>query len=253
MKRIFLSLALLFAMSGFRANNDISLSGNYENLTISLSGTSADPVIVTGNGANIKCLKITGNWVYVSDVVAQWCQTDGVLITGRNVRFENSTVTDNAQVYGGAGWCEGVPAYHGIKATRSPVTIKGNTVYNNCGNGIYSITASIENNSVFNNYITNIYGTIIKSNASQCEFSTKTGIFFIGRAVVYQNYVSGCSKGIVSSGRISGSVLENLVVGDTIRINHRAQGTTVQGNNTSLPIVVLYPSGVTLTDNYLLE
>ena len=52
MKKVLLSLALLFTISGFRANNDISLSGNYENLTISQSGTSTDPVIVTGNGCN---------------------------------------------------------------------------------------------------------------------------------------------------------------------------------------------------------
>lgn len=253
MKKILLSMVLLLTLSGFRVNNDIVLSGSYTNLIISQSGSKSDPIIVTGNNSHIQCLKITGSWVYVSNVVAQWCQTDGVLITGRNVRFENSTVTDNAQVYGGAGWCDGVPAYHGIKATRSPVTIKGNTVYNNCGNGIYSVTASIENNSVFNNYVTNIYGTIIKSNVSQCEFSPHTGITFTGNANVYQNYVSGCENGIVSGGIVYASIKENLVTGDTIRLIHQAWGTTVQGNHTSLPIVVLYPSGVTLIDNYLLE
>ena len=57
----------------------------------------------------------------------------------------------------------------------------------------------------------------------------------------------------MSGGIVYASIKENLVVGDTIRLIHNAWGTTVQGNNTSLPIVVLYPSGVTLADNYLLE
>jgi len=253
MKKIFLSIVLLFALSGFRANNDVSLSGYYTNLTFSQSGTKADPIIVTGNGAHIQCLNITGNWVYVSNVVAEWCQQTGVVITGKNVRFENSIVTDNAQVYGGAGWCEGVPEYHGITATKSPVLIKGNTVYNNCGHGIHSITASIENNSTFNNYITNIYGTIVKSNVSECVFSPVAGIQIVGGVNVYQNYVSGCAVGIETAGYIFGNITENAVVNDTIRINHQAIGTIVNGNHTTYPIEVLYPSGVSLYDNYLFE
>lgn len=253
MKKIFLSIVLLFALSGFKANNDVSLSGYYTNLTFSQSGTKADPIIVTGNGAHIQCLKITGNWVFVSNVVAELCQNDGVLITGRNVRFENSIVTDNAQVSGGAGWCEGEPIYHGIKATKSPVIIKGNSVYNNCGNGIYSTTASIENNSAFNNYGTNIYGSIIKSNVSQCEFSVNVGIRLIGGVNVYQNYVQGCAVGIETAGYIFGNITENAVVNDTIRINHQAIGTIINSNHTTYPIEVLYPSGVSLYDNYLFE
>ncbi len=253
MKKILLSMVLLLTLSGFRVNNDIVLSGSYTNLIISQSGSKSDPIIVAGNNSHIQCLKITGSWVYVSDVVAEWCQQTGVVITGRNVRFENSIVTDNAQVYGGAGWCEGVPEYHGITATKSPVLIKGNTVYNNCGHGIHSTTASIENNSTFNNYVTNIYGTIVKSNVSECVFSPVTGIEVIGNVNVYQNYVSGCGVGIAAAGTIYGNITENAVVGDTRRLNFDSFETTANGNHTTIPIIVENMMGVILYDNYLFE
>lgn len=252
MKRFLIAIIILLTMTGFRTDNDISLSGYYTNLTLSKSGTKADPIIVTGNGAHVQCLKITGNWVYVSNIVAEKCQKDGVLITGWNVRFENSTVVDNAQVNGGGGTCFGSPIYHGIVATKSPVTIKGNSVYNNCGYGIRSTTASIENNSVLNNYGVNIYGSIIKSNVSQCEYSVNVGIRVIGTINIFQNYVQGCAVGIDTDGFIFGSISENAVVNDTIHLYHHALGTTVNGNHTTYPIEVLY-AGANLYDNHLFE
>src|SRR5438034_4718043 len=86
----------------------------------------------------------------------------GIHITGKNVKVENNSVHDNV-TKNGVGTC-GISTSWGsavkVKVGGENTTIRNNTGYNNCGEGIAvtrGISAVVENNTAFDNFSVNIY------------------------------------------------------------------------------------------------
>ena len=182
-KLILITLLVLTACAPMRliANeNDVQLDpgAQYVNYTITASGTASDPLVVYGNGARVKCLTVKGNYVTVSNVVASGCSSHGILVTGENVTIMNSLVYGNV-TENGTGPCPGTGSWgSGIKGAvgAENLTVRGNTVYNNCGEGIALtrvIGGSVTGNTVYDNFSVNIYvdnsnGVTVSDNKTIC-------------------------------------------------------------------------------------
>ncbi len=140
--------------------NDIVLDGSrtYGTLTYSMSGTEADPVVVWGNGARVQCLRLTGRHIVARDFVVSGCNSHGVLITGKDIVFQDSVVFDTVRenVDRSGGWGSGVK----VQLGGENITIRGNWVYENHGEGIAATRGRnvlIEGNLVHDNYSVNLY------------------------------------------------------------------------------------------------
>ena len=182
-KLILITLLLLTACAPMRliANeNDVQLDpgAQYANYTISASGTANDPIVIYGNGARVKCLTVKGNYVTVSNVIASGCLSHGILVTGKNVTIMNSLVYGNV-TENGTGPCPGTGSWgSGIKGAvgAENLTVRGNTVYNNCGEGIAFtrvVGGLAEGNTVYDNFSVNIYidnsnGVTVSDNKTTC-------------------------------------------------------------------------------------
>ena len=158
-------------------SNDIVLIGNYDSYTVSRSGTSSDPVVVFANGATIKCVLITGSWVVFRDGNISGCNSFGIRVKGANNVIENNIVHDGvlmnwngaACIGGSTNWDSGIRA-----ADATNITIRGNTVYRVCGEGISVLRSSsvlVEGNTVYdafsmNFYVDNSYDVIVRNNYS---------------------------------------------------------------------------------------
>lgn len=251
--------------------NDLSLSGNYSTLTLSQVGTELDPVIVNGNGATIQCLKIAGQYIEVNNVTVTGRSSHGVLITGKHVTFQDSrvfgNVTENgtAKCSGSGSWGSGVK----VQIGGEDVTIRNNTVYNNCGEGIAAtrgIGVVIENNTVYDNFSVNVYiDNSPNSNASgNIIYNTTDARYYRNNApavcvllgtenytgwgnqltnvTVEGNTVKDCPKGIRFYGEVGGIISgANVVIRDNTFINVPAPQVNVPG------AIVGTPTGVTRT------
>ena len=251
--------------------NDLSLSGNYSTLTLSQVGTELDPVIVNGNGATIQCLRIAGQYIEVNNVTVTGCSSHGVLITGKHVTFQDSrvfgNVTENgtAKCSGSGSWGSGVK----VQIGGEDVTIRNNTVYNNCGEGIAAtrgIGVVIENNTVYDNFSVNVYiDNSPNSNASgNIIYNTTDSRYYRNNApavcvllgtenyagwgnqltnvIVEKNTIKDCPKGIRFYGEVGGIISgANVVIQDNTFINVPAPQVNVPG------AIVGTPVGVTRT------
>jgi hypothetical protein len=160
-------------------STDSTLQGYFATVTISGNGTPDNYIDVEGNGATIKCLRITGNYIRVSNVNVTGCSSHGVLIAGKNIIFENSNVYGNVtengfgKCSGSGGWGSAVK----VQVGGENVIIRGNTVYENCGEGIAStrgINITIDGNLVYDNFSVNIYidntrGAKVSWNDAKCK------------------------------------------------------------------------------------
>lgn len=159
--------------------DDRQLSGSFDTVTVSGSGNAEDWLEVDGNNATVKCLRITGQYIHVTGVNVTGCASHGVLITGKHIIFENSsvhgTVTEN-----GAGKCSGSGGWGSavkVQVGGEDVVIQNNAVYENCGEGIAStrgINITINNNMVRDNFSVNIYvdntrGATVRGNTAKCS------------------------------------------------------------------------------------
>ena len=161
---ILLVLTACVPMRLIANENDVQLDpgAQYVNYTITASGTASDPIVIYGNGARVKCLTVKGNYVTVSNVVASGCSSHGILVTGKNVTIMNSLVYGNV-TENGTGPCPGTGSWgSGIKGAvgAENLTVRGNAVYNNCGEGIAFtrvIGGLAEDNTVYDNFSVNIY------------------------------------------------------------------------------------------------
>ena len=160
--------------------NDIILSAGmtYTNYTVSASGTADNPVVVYGNDARVKCLTVKGDYVTVQNVIATGCSSHGILVTGKHVTVQNSIVYGNV-TENGTGPCPGTDSWgSGIKGAigAQDLTVRGNPVYSNCGEGIALtrvLGGSVIGNTVYDNFSVNIYvdnsnGVIISDNKTFC-------------------------------------------------------------------------------------
>lgn len=163
--------------------NDIILSAGmeYTNYTVSASGTADNPVVVYGNDARVKCLTVKGDYVTVQNVIATGCSSHGIFVTGKHVSVLDSIVYGNV-TENGTGPCPGTGKWgSGIKGAvgAQDLTVQGNTVYANCGEGIALtrvIGGSVIGNTVYDNFSVNIYvdnsnGVTVHDNRTTCTDS----------------------------------------------------------------------------------
>ena len=163
--------------------NDISLDAGktYSNYTVSVSGTADNPVTVYGNGATVKCLTVKSDYVVVDNVTATGCSSHGILVTGKHVTIQNSIVYGNV-TENGTGPCPGTGNWgSGIKGAVGAeyLTVRYNTVYANCGEGIALtrvIGGEVDGNTVYDNFSVNIYidnsnGVSVHDNRTGCADS----------------------------------------------------------------------------------
>jgi parallel beta-helix repeat protein len=245
--------------------NDIVLDGgrSYGTLTYSQVGTEADPVVIWGNGARVTCLRLTGRYIVARDFRVDGCSSHGVLITGKNIVFENSVVTNTVRenVDRSGGWGSGVK----VQIGGENVTIRGNHVYENHGEGIAATRGRnvlIENNLVHDNFSVNLYldnspDTIARGN--RVTNTGKTSFYRNGNPAqcvllgteVYsgwgnqfknvlaeQNYLYNCYRGI----RFYGEGGTTIPQGSNVRVVNNFF------HNTTLPWVAL-PSSVLVSGN----
>ena len=251
--------------------NDVALSGSYGTLTLSQVGTELDPVIVNGNSATVQCLRITGQYIQISDVTVTGCSSHGVLITGKHVTFQDSrvfgNVTENgtAKCSGSGSWGSGVKVQIGGEDVR----IRNNTVYNNCGEGIAAtrgIGVVIENNTVYDNFSVNVYidNSPNSSAKGNLIYNTTDSRYYRNNApavcvllgtenyagwgnqltnvIVEGNTIKDCPKGIRFYGEVGGIISgANVVIQDNTFINVPAPQVNVPG------AIVGTPAGVTRT------
>ncbi len=141
---------------------DSDLSGSFGVVTVSGSGTADDWLDVDASGATMKQLRLSGNYIHVTGGDVSGGSSHGVLITGKNIIVEgmkvHNGVTENGigKCSGSGGWGSAIKAQVGAEN----VIIRGNDVYENCGEGIgvtRGVNVSVENNYVWDNFSVNIY------------------------------------------------------------------------------------------------
>lgn len=175
---------------------DTVLDANYNTLTISGSGSAADPLEVDGNGKIVKCLKITGQYIEVYNLIVEGCASHGVLVSGQHVRIENNvirhTVTENGagKCSGSGGWGSAVKIGQGSQ----DVSVVGNMVYENCGEGIGVTKAqnvTLSGNTSYDNFSVNIY--IDNSNDVLADGNVT---YYTGNANYFRNGDVGACVGL---------------------------------------------------------
>ena len=128
-------------------------------------------------------IRVARNNVTIRGFVVQRTWSHAVLVTGRNVIVEGVTIREsvrqNANVgsndlisscRGNTSWGSGIKAQLGAQ----DVVFRGNTVHNNCGEGIAvtrGINALVENNIVYDNFSVNIY---IDNSTNVVAYKNKT-------------------------------------------------------------------------------
>lgn len=283
------------AISVLVAGDTLMVSGTFnERLNVNKSGTASAPINVVGNNAKIDVkgqqingIIVTGNYVNVSGFDVKGSTQHGILLSGKHIKFENSSVHHNVLDNGSngscgqiSGWASGLKVYVGGEN----ITIRGNTVYQNCGEGI-AVTRGkniiVENNTVYDNYSVNIYVdnspyTTIQNNNVYC-----TGIYLrngrrpSGIAIaeeyysgwgaqrhhnyIFNNYIDACYEGIVSwlpevaGGKLKDSIISgNTIPTATLRgmtIRSGNQNVTIENNTVFGAIDITYPTSVTLRNN----
>lgn len=235
-------LALGFA--ALQPSNDITLdpSVSYGTLNYTQSGTEADPVVIDANGANIECVNLLGDWLVFKNGIVHGCVGHGIYTDAKNIVIENNTVYDTVRENNStattcknpnSGWGSAIK----VRVGGDNVTIRGNTVYQNCGEGIAATRASnivIENNTVWDNYSINIYvdnsyNVTVRNNTISClggylrNGNRPAGIgigeeFYQGWGAqlhdleIYGNQMRDCHAGIQGIGSDVNGVYTNVLI-----------------------------------------
>jgi hypothetical protein len=272
------------------------MAGVYiEPLTISRSGISSAPITIVGNnsilnmqGINANGLTVSGSYVNVSKFEVIGATDFGILVTGKYVTVENNVVHDNV-TRNGTGTC-GISSSWGsalkVKVGGENTTIRNNTVYNNCGEGIAvtrGITALVEGNTVWDNFGVNIYidnspFVTVQNNTSYCTGThlrngNRAAGIALGEEVysgwgaqlhdilVSGNTITDCSTGVAAYESNVGGVLTNVsIINNNIPTGQKRsislqtltnQNVLVSNNIIFNSIYVYQPLGVTLGVNTL--
>ncbi|MBL8100464.1 MAG: right-handed parallel beta-helix repeat-containing protein [Anaerolineales bacterium] len=284
------------AVSVLVAGDTLMVSGTFNNQTliVAKSGTASAPITIVGNnavinaqGSKINGINISGNYVNVSGFDVRGSTQHAILIGGKHIRFENSSVHHSVLDNGSNGNCSGANGWGSavkLVVGAENITIRGNTVYENCGEGIAvtrGVNILVENNTVRDNFSVNIYidnspYVTIKNNTVLCgntylrDGNRSTGIA-IGEEsysgwgaqrhhnYILNNYIEGCRDGIASwlpeaaGGKLKDSVISgNIIPSGTrrgITINSGNQNVLIENNQIFGGIYLAYPTGVTLKNN----
>lgn len=266
-----------------------------EPLTLSKSGTASASISVIGDrailnmqGTNPNGVNVSGSYVYVSGLEVIGATDFGILVTGKYVTIENNIVHDDV-TRNGVGTC-GLSTSWGsavkVKVGGENITIRNNTVYNNCGEGIAvtrGLTALVENNTVYDNFGVNIYVdnspfVTVRNNVSYCtgthlrNGNRATGIALgeesysgwgaqLHDVLIVNNTITECSTGVAAYESNVGGILANVTISTNKIPSGEKRGISIQtltnqnvmvSNNTVFnSIYVLQPVGVTLTGNII--
>jgi parallel beta-helix repeat protein len=142
----------------------------YESLRLTASGTAAAPITVIGNGAIVNMqgtqdtgIKVSGSYVNLSNFEVTGAVDAGIAIPGKYVTVKNNLVHDNVTQNGVNRKCGVASSWSSalkVGVGGANITIEGNSVYNNCGEGIAitrGVNVVVKNNTVYDNFAPNIY------------------------------------------------------------------------------------------------
>ncbi len=285
-------------ISVLNAGDTLSVSGAFHTpLTISKSGSSDAPINIIGTDAILNMdnsedvgIEISGDYIHVFGFEVIGAVSHGVLISGKHIRFENSSVHNNLPGSTGTGGCgSNVSWGSGVKIMvgADDVLVKGNQVYENCGEGIgitRGLNIVVDGNTVRDNFSVNIYLDNSPYSTVQNNIVSCTGIYLrdgrrpTGIAIaeeiydgwgaqrhddkVLNNTVSGCYDGIASwlpqmaDGKLINAVISGNTVTSGIRrsiaIYSMNQNVVVRNNTIYAGIYVDYYDGITLMDNQII-
>lgn len=240
----------------------------YGDYVISESGTASDPIIVWGNGAKLRCVLITGSYIVWQDTIVEGCNDHVIRVTGgKFVTVKDNIIRNGVLDNYGSGRCNPkntsggwASAIKGSLGTED-LTVTGNTVYQNCGEGIALTRVArglVENNTVYDNYsvgiyIDNSYGVTVRGNR----------IYSTGLTAYYRNGfpAQGILLGVENYGAWGFQFHDNLIENNTlsnvggIRYYSQLAGTpanvTVRNNvfaNVPAPVVSL-PTWANVSSN----
>ena len=281
-------------VSALAAGDTLMVTGTYNQpLVVSTSGTASAPINIIGSaavldmgGAQANGIKVSGNYINISGFDVKGTTSHGVLISGKNVKFENSSV-HHSVLENGSGTCSGTGSWGSavkVMVGGENVVIRGNSVYENCGEGIgvtRGVNVLVESNTVRDNYSVNIYLDNSPYTTAQNNNVSCTGIYLrdgrraSGIAIaeeeyagwgaqrhdnyVLNNYVAGCYDGIsswqpeVADGKLINAVISgNNVANGTrksINLDSVNQNVLIANNSVFSAILVNNPSGVTIQNN----
>jgi parallel beta-helix repeat protein len=224
------------------------MPGRYtESMRLTASGTASAPITVNGNGAILDMqgvkttgMKISGSYINVSHFEITGAMDAGIGIPGKFVTVRNNIVHDNV-TENGVGTCGIADSYASalkVGVGGQNITIEGNTVYNNCGEGIAvtrGVNVVVKNNTVYDNFAPNIYVdnspyTTVQDNLVYCTGArlrrdgkrpTAIGLgeeFYEGwgaqmhDVLVTGNTVRDCGKGIGAFDSEVGGTLTNVTI-----------------------------------------
>ena len=232
-------------------------AGRYaEALILSKSGTAAAPINVIGNGAIVDvksakttAIKISGSYINLSGFEVMGATDAGIGIPGKYVTVKKNIVHDNV-TQNGIGTC-GISTTGWSSAVKvgvggQNITIDGNTVYNNCGEGIAitrGVSVTVQNNTSYDNWAQNIYidnspYTTVQNNQVYC-----TG----ARVRADGKRPSGIGLGEELYSGWGAQMHDVLVTGNTVRDCGKGIGayaSQVSGTFTNVTITKNYvPSG----------
>ena len=285
------------AVSVLTAGDTLQVTaGTYiETLTLSKSGTNIAPITVVGNGAILNMqglgqngITISGSYIHVSGFEVIGAIDFGILATGKYDVIENNSVHDNVTKNGvgicgiSTSWGSGVKVRVGGENT----TIRNNTVYNNCGEGIAvtrGVVAVVENNTTYDNFSVNIYVdnspfVTVQNNVSHCtgthlrDGSRATGIALgeesysgwgaqLHDILITSNQITDCRTGIAVFASNVGGTLTNMTLSSNRVPSGQSRSISLQtltnqnilvANNTLFnSIYISQTTGVTLVGNII--
>ena len=267
----------------------------YETLTLSKLGTENAPITVVGNnailnmqGTNPRGIVAKGSHLHISGFEITRATEYGIYVDGNNIVVENNVLHDNV-TKNGVGTCGQSTSWGSavkVKDGTVNTTIRSNTVYDNCGEGITvtrGTTSLIENNTVHDNFSANIYVdnspfVTVRNNTSYCTGThLRDGKRPSGIAVGEESYagwgaqlhdilisgntITDCRTGISAYESNVGGTLTNVSIlnnnipsGEKRSISLQTlsnKNVLIANNHIFNSVYVLQPAGVTLNGNVI--
>ena len=271
--------------------DEIHITGYLGTVKITKSGTENAHLIIIGDNVILNELVVEGDFVDVYGVEVTGSISHGILVKSRHVLIEGSSVHNSVTENGINGACGLLDSNFGsaFKAQigAQDVTFRGNSAYNNCGEG-FAITRAvevvIENNTIGGNYSVGIYidnshNIIVQNNTVTCddtylrdghrmaglvfaaEYYSGWGMqlydnSFVNNTVIgcYDNIASWLSKvdGVSANLTIDGNVSRGSTH-RSIAIYSQNQNVVVSNNTLDRPVHVVNFDGVLMNNNQVVN
>lgn len=181
---------LSISQSGTLANPIVVSNYNNESVVVDLQSNGHDNVSVTGSYVTVKGLELTnsddrcsyfhGQYMTIEDLIIHNCNGMGLYIDGQHVIADGNTVYLSSLINQDrsmpSGWGSGIK----LRVGADDVVLSNNTTYHNYGEGIAATRAKnvqIRNNYSYDNYavnfyIDNSYNVTVEKNIATCSVNT---------------------------------------------------------------------------------